>query len=139
MTATLDRITAKYIALRDEKEAIEKRHKEELKPITEAMKLLEGAAQKLLDEQNQKSATFEGIGTAYKQQWTKTKVTDWEAALEWIREHDRWEMLTQAVNKTAVIEEMTQRDPDTNEITMIPCPVPGVEYDAGWKVNFRRS
>ncbi len=139
MTVTLDKIVAKYVAMRDEKTEIEKRHKEELRPINEGMKLLEAYMQQALDAQNQKSASFAGIGTCYKTKWTKAKVTDWPAVLQWIEENDRDDLLTQAVNKTVVIEEMTQMNPETGEVTMVPCPIPGVEVESGYKVNVRRS
>jgi len=139
MTITLDTVVEKYIALRDEKAEIEKRHKEELRPTHEAMRLLEAYMQKALDEQNQKSASFAGIGTCFKQKWTKAKVTNWPAVLQWIKENDRDDLLTQAVNKTVVIEEMTKMDPETGEVTMVPCPIPGVEVENGYKVNVRRS
>lgn len=139
MPVTLNDIVTRYLAMRSEKEAIEKQHKDELRPIKESMEMLEAAMQKLLDEQGQKSASFAGVGTCYKQKWTKAKVTDWEATLQWMQEHERWDLLTQAVNKTVVIEEMTQVDPETGETTLVPCPIPGVEVDSGWKVNVRRS
>lgn len=139
MTITLDKVVARYVALRDEKDAITKRHKEELRPITESLTMLESFMQKMLDEQNQKSASFAGIGTCFKQKWTSTKVRNWAATLDWIQANDRYDLLTQAVNKTGVIEEMTQTDPATGEVTMIPCPIPGVEVDSGFKVQVRRS
>lgn len=139
MAVTLDKVVAHYIALRDKKDAITARHKDELRPVNDAMALLEAFMQKSLDAQNQRSASFAGIGTCFKQKWTSVKVGDWEETLDYIRENDRWDLLTQAVNKTAVIESMSERDPTTGEERLVPCPIPGVSVDSGFKVQVRKG
>ena len=138
MTVNLNQVITRYVELRAERTALEATHKEQLAPIKESMQMLEAAMHKLMDEQGVKSTSVAGVGTAYKQKWTSTRVSNWGETLDWIVAGERWDLLTQAVNKTAVLDEMTKMDPTTGEVEMVSCPVPGVEDDGGFKVLVRR-
>jgi hypothetical protein len=97
---TADKVIEAYIRLRDQKDAVAKRHKEELAPFTEAMGKLETwLHQQLLEQglQNFKSS----IGVAYFSTHTAVKVDDWIAALDWIKQHNAWDLLERRISKTA--------------------------------------
>lgn len=131
MAVTLDALVAAYNARRDAVAEIEQAAKDKTTPLKQEMKQLEGAMQKLLNEQGSKSVRTHH-GTCYLSQWRSVKVQDWEDTLAWIRENERWDVLTHTVNKTSVLEAMDESEDGG-------CPVPGVSVDSGWKVNVRRS
>lgn len=95
----------KYIALRDKKTTIKARHSEELRPINEAMQLLENAVQKILLKQGADSFKTKG-GTAYLSTTTKATVKDWPAFRDFVQEHDLLDMLEHRASKDAVAEFM---------------------------------
>lgn len=127
MTITMQALVKAHRERTAKLEQIEQKAKEDAAPIKKELQLLEAGMQKVLQSHGARSMATE-YGTAYRQGWTKTKVTDWEKALEWVRANKRWEMLVHQVNKTAVLDE-------TGEGT---CPVPGVEIEKGFKINVRR-
>lgn len=120
-----DKVIAHYVALRDKKQDMEKRHKQELEPIKQDMDLIEAALQKDLQDQGLKQ--FKGDhGTAFIKTLTNAKVTDWEGeALPWLVENERWDLLVRNVNKTNMLE--TETD------------VPGVEISQVQKLQINRS
>jgi hypothetical protein len=111
-----------YIRLRAEKEATEKRHKEELAPIKEKMQTIEVALQKIMQEQGLKNLRSDQ-GTAYLANVANVKVTRKEDLINFVKEYDRWDVLDIRANKTAAQEE----------------EIPGVEVTRGIKVNIRVS
>lgn len=125
---TLDKAIASYVAIRDRKGDMEKRHAEELAPINQMLDRLEAF---MLDAMNE--AGLQSIksphGTAFKSKRTSAKVTDWDLTLPFIREHEVWELLERRVSKKAaeaIIEE-TQ------------LPIPGVDMTTEIVVNVRRA
>lgn len=120
-----DKVIAHYVELRDKKQDMEKRHKQELEPIKQDMELIEAALQK--DLQDQGLTQFKGAhGTAFIKTLTNTKVVDWEgAALPWLVEHERWDLLERRINKTNMLETETE--------------VPGVESQQVQKLQINRS
>ena len=70
-------------------------------------------------------------GTAYIA--TKESVTmgDWDAFLSWVQEGERYEYLTHAVNKSAVLEDMGAERGNP--------PPPGVNYTAVQIVQVRKG
>lgn len=139
MALTVAQLVKAYVQLWDKKEVVEARHKNELRPIKNKMDTVQAALQKLFEEQGVQNQSVVGSGTAYRTTWTSAKVKDWPETLEWIKKHERWDMLTHAINKTAVLEEMKVYDENGEEVGDRPCPVPGVQIEKGWKVNVRRS
>ena len=120
-----DAITQRYLQLRDEKKAIEARHKEELVEVKRNMDLLEAALLKLLQAQGAKSIKT-AHGTPYISELVSTKVVDWDGAtLPYIIEHQAWDLLVRNVNKTAII---------SGDIA-----VPGVDLSTTLKLNVRSA
>lgn len=119
----IDKLIGSYVALRDKKDEIAQRHKDELAPYNAAMDKIESAIHAAMQEQNVKS--FKSAhGTAYTSELASAKVVDFEAALQYIQQHERWDMLERRVNKT-VVQEIGD--------------VPGVELTRSIKVNIRRK
>lgn len=69
------------------------------------------------------------VGTAYKSTRASATVADWDAVLDFVQEHEAWEMLERRVNKTAV-EQFKSVEGD------LP---PGVNWSETQVVNFRRK
>jgi hypothetical protein len=93
----------KYITLRDEKKVIKERHSEELRPINEALALLENAVQKVLLKQGADSFKTK-VGTAYLSTTVKATVKDWPAFRDFVQENDLLDMLEHRASKDAVEE-----------------------------------
>jgi hypothetical protein len=124
---TVDAVIAKYVELRDRKAAIEQETKDRLFPINEAMGKLEAYILQI--------ATATGVdsfktphGTAYLSRIDTARVSDWEAVLAYITEEQRWDMLTQGVNKSVVREIL-------DSVGHVP---PGVDFSQRINVNVRR-
>ena len=111
-----------YIKWRDQKKEIEERHKAELAPLKEKMEKAEAALQKIMLDSGLKQLKSTA-GTAYIAEQVSTKVFDWEKTLEWVREHNRYDVLERRVNKTIAQEE----------------DIPGVEVSKRLKTNVRIS
>ena len=125
--ATIEQAVAAYIRLRNEKGAIEKRHKEELAPLREKLERLEAWLLSMLNRQGVES-TRTDAGTAYKSVRTSAKVVDWEATLAFIQENELWHMLEHRVSKTAIEEYAEQTG-------AVP---PGIDVVQELRVNVRR-
>lgn len=125
---TAEMMIEKYVALRDKKSEIEKRHVAELAPYRDVMSQLEGW---LLEALNQAglSSMKAPSGTAYKSTRTSAKVIDWPLVLAFIREHNAWDLLEARVSKLAAEAIITE----TNH------PIPGVETSSELCVNVRRA
>lgn len=95
----------KYITLRDQKKVIKERHSEELRPLNEALQLLENAVQKILLKQGVDSFKTKG-GTAYLSTTVKATVKDWPAFRDFVQENDLLDMLEHRASKDAVTEFM---------------------------------
>lgn len=128
MALTIGALVKAHRERTDKLEEIEQRAKDEAAPIKKDIQMLEAAISKLLQSQGVQSLQTD-YGTAYRQSWRKVKVQDWDAALGWVQEKERWDMLVHQLNKTAVLDE-------TGSGT---CPIPGVAIESGIKANVRRS
>lgn len=93
-----------YIQLRDNKDAIKKRHKDELAPVNEKMMMIENWLLGELTTAESDSITAKGVGTAFKSTRTSAKIDDWETVLKHIKEEELWHMLERRISKTAVEE-----------------------------------
>ena len=124
---THDEIIAKYIQIRDKKQAMEKEHKEHIAKYTEAMTKIE---QYMLGEltkaglDSMKAKT----GTAYKSLQTRVKVDDPEIFRKFIQEHKAWDLSETRASKTAV-EQYLEENED------VP---PGVSVTRFYNVRFNR-
>lgn len=119
----LDEAVRLYVETRDARDALRKRHEEELKPYGEALETLEGIMQRQLDETGQESARTEA-GTCYKAGWSSARVQDWAQVLDFAVEHGRLDLFERRVNKK-VVEELGE--------------VPGIVIDRGVRINVRRA
>ena len=124
----IDDVIRGYVKLRDEKESLEKRHKEELAPIREKMQKIEAWLQDQLQQQG--LTNFKGAsGTAFLQEATSATVADWEETLNYIRNNDAWELLEHRVSKTVEQDFIEAKG-------SIP---PGVNYKRETVVRIRRG
>ena len=126
--ATVDDAVAAYIRLRDKQDEIKRRHSEELAPIRDKMYSIEVMLLKILNSTGGESIKT-AAGTAFKSKRTKTKVVDWDAALDFILTNGLEHMLERRVSKAAV-EEFIEANGDTP---------PGVSLSTEITVNIRRS
>lgn len=101
MALQVDDVIAACIQLREQKEDLAKRHKEELAPINERVQKLEAWLHKQLIDQGLQN--FKGkSGTAFLQTSTSVKVEDFEALLAWIQSQNAWEFLEKRASKSVV-------------------------------------
>ena len=124
---TIEQVTKKYLQLRDQKAEVKARHKQELKPIEEAMEKIEAWFLKWFEKNGGDSIKIRGVGTPYTTIAESYTVADRDAYLDYVAEQGAWELLDVRVNKTAARE-------FKNEHSDLP---PGVNYSAVKKVNVR--
>lgn len=122
-------VIGSYIKLRDRRDDIKKRHREELAPIAEVMTTMENWLLGRLTNAGSDSITAKGTGTAFKTTRTSAKVNDWDTTLASIQENDLWHMLERRVSKAAV-EEYIEANGE---------PPPGVEITREIVVQIRRN
>jgi hypothetical protein len=104
MSITIDKVIEQYIATRDKKEATEKRHKEELAPFKEQMKLMEAWLQSQLLSQGLQNFRAKTGGIAFLSESTSVTVADWPSVLGFIQTHEAWDLLEQRISKTAYLD-----------------------------------
>jgi len=90
-----------YITLREQKEAIVAGQKDALTSIDEKMNKIEAWIQTQSDATGVTSFKTDH-GTAFMTTSDFASVGDWDAVLEFVKEHDAWDMLTKGVSKKAV-------------------------------------
>lgn len=128
MSEQLKKVVDVYLATRDERDAVKKRHSEELAPINEKLKKIENGLLQYLDRVGAKHVATDH-GTVYKAVRTSCKVADWDLVLKFIRDEGLWHMLEKRVSKGAVEDYLE----DTQELP------PGVDISREAVVNIRRS
>lgn len=127
MSITVDQAIAAYMKLRIQKDALENEVKEKVNTIKGKMTKLESWIKEQADAQGVTSFKTPS-GTAFLTTTDFASVADWDAMLEYVREHDAFDMLEKRVSKTAVrsyIEAHKQ----------VP---PGVNYGTKLEVNIRK-
>ena len=122
-------IVKKYVEIRDFVQEENRIHAKRMKSYTDAMEVLEGAAQQLMKETKQDALSTE-FGTAFKVPKSSVTCTDKEAFHAWVRKMNAWGFLTGHVAKEAVEEWM-----ELNE-GKIP---PGIKVEGWIAVQFRRA
>lgn len=124
----IDEVITKYIALRDQKDAIAADAKEKTKAVEAGMGVIEAW---LLNELNlQGLTTFScDVGTAFVKTTDFANVADWNLTLEFIKANEMYQMLKKDVNKTAVKEFI-----DAHGV-----PPPGVNWGSKLEVQVRRK
>lgn len=124
----VDDVIAGYLRLREQKEALSKKHKEELAPVVENMMKFEGWLQQQLLAQGLQN--FKGkSGVAFLQSNTSVTVEDRNAMLNWVRENEAWDFLESRVSKSVVQDYMES----TQEVP------PGISVKTEQVVRVRQS
>ncbi len=109
-TPQVDQVIQGYLSLREQKEAMAKRHKEEIAPLTAKLEQLESWLQAKLNQLGLSNFKAEGIGIAFLETKTECKVADWDATIEWIKATGAFEMLEKRVAKSVVDDYITQHN-----------------------------
>lgn len=130
----IDTLTAKYVELRDRKAEIEKKADAEKKKLVHIMEAIELKIKEMMHEQGSTSVKTPH-GTAYIAYKESATVADWEAVLDYITYHERWDMLERRVSK-ATVKSIMDEDKDGNYVNP---PPPGVNFTRFETVNVRRS
>lgn len=124
----VDTVIAAYIRLRDQRDILVKEQKAVLAPFNEKMYKLQTWLQKQLQDSGQQSAKTPS-GTAFLQTDTSVTVEDFEAVLQFIKQHDLWVMLEKRVSKSVV----------TDFIESNQAVPPGVKVTSEISCHIRRS
>ena len=123
-----DELIGRYIELRDQIADMKKEYEAKVKPLNEFMQVIAAKMLGDMNESGQKSLKTDR-GTAFIKESTFVGVSDWEAALNYIRENEAYDLLTKAVNKTAVKEYLEEHE---------DIPPPGVNITLKNEVQFRK-
>ena len=97
----LDEIVGRYVALRDKKEEIAKRQKDELRPYNDALEKIEAALLNYFNASGSDSCKTPA-GTAFTSTRSSATVADRQVFFDWVLEHNALDMLESRCNKTAV-------------------------------------
>ena len=125
----IDRIVGAYIRMRDDLDAERKKFKELEKERKAQMAKIEDHILKLCYDQGVES--FKTVhGTAFKKKKDFIKVSNWDAALDYIIANDLRHMLTKSVAKESAKEFMKENN------NQLP---PGLEYGAITEIGIRRQ
>lgn len=127
-TNPVDALVEGYVKLRDAKAELKAEYERNLAPIEQAMEKIEVKLMQTLDSMGLE-AVKTSAGTAYATTKTSCGVADWDSFLSYIRQHELWNMLNHAANKTAV-DEFRQANND------LP---PGVNWRVERVVQIRRA
>jgi hypothetical protein len=124
----VDQVIAGYIRLRDQRDALKKKHTEELRPVTERMTKLEMWLQNHLNTLGLNSLKGES-GTAFLKEVTSATVEDGEVFINFIRENEMWELIERRCSKSVVDDYVSQKG-------TLP---PGVKYSRETVCQIRRG
>mgnify|MGYP000993836038 CR=1 FL=1 len=128
MSAQIDQILERYVALRDRKKELKDDYDNKVEAVDQALEKLENFLLKTMADQGVDSVKT-AHGTAYISLKTSATVADRDAFMDYIRTNDEWAMLDVKVNKTAVKEYRDAQD-------SLP---PGVNWSETRAVNVRRA
>lgn len=116
----------KYILLRRKVEAIKENHEAELKPFKEVMNQIETLLLSHLNETGLDSLKGQD-GTAFKQTVSSVSVENWTTALDFIKNHEAWDLLEARIAKNAALTWMEDREQ----------PIPGVKVSQAQVLRVR--
>lgn len=126
-TVKINEVVRGYVALRDKKNEMKKRHAEELRPINEKMEVIEGWLQRDLMNRGVQSEKTDS-GTAYLSTVVTATVRDRDEYLKFVKEKEMWDLIENRVSKSVVSDYLEE----TGEI------IPGVNYEKTQVVRIRR-
>lgn len=124
---TVGDVVAKYIELRNKKEAIEADTKEQVSALRVKMEQLEGWIKEQADSLGVTSFKTPS-GTAFVTTTDFANVGDWDSVLKFIKEESAYHMLERRISKNAVRDYIKE----TNQVP------PGVNYGTKIGVNVRK-
>lgn len=130
MSIKAEQVVGAVVSTRDEIDAIKKRHKDELADLEELQEKRTKWLHKQLDEVGTDSMKTK-FGTFFKEKTERVGVEDADTFYAFVKEHDAWDLLTKAVNKTSALERFGE-DRDVSK-------VPGLKYSSEIEVQVRRS
>lgn len=125
---TIDEVTRRYLLVRDEKAQLDKAHKNRMKKYDETLAKLENKLMQMLEQIGAESVRT-NHGTPYRSLKESFTVASRDDYLDFIREHDAWELLDARVSKTAA-KQFKEEHGD------LPA---GVNYRAVHTINVRSS
>jgi len=100
---TADKLIETYVRLRDKKAELVAKHKAELEPFDAGMMKLEARLIELLDTAGADKVSGPH-GTAFTKVNTSVSVSDWDAVVGYVREHEAFDLLERRVAKSAAME-----------------------------------
>ncbi len=101
--ANAEELINAYVVIRDRKKELADRHKQEMVPFNEKLKLLEAGLLSALNDTGGESIKSKS-GTAYRITRTSVKTDDWEAFLAFVLSNDLTHMLVHGAAKESVNE-----------------------------------
>lgn len=129
MPTQAEALVDRYVKLRDAKKKLQTQTKEKVAVLDQAMESIEAILLSQFNEEGLESIRT-SAGTAYKDPQTFVSVKDWDAFLEFVREHGLWQFLKHDVVKTAVQEYKEANDDE------LP---PGVDWREEITIKVRRA
>jgi hypothetical protein len=123
----VEKVVEGFIKLRDKKQELVKKHKEELAPINDQLALMEGWLQRDLQSRSVKSQKTTA-GTAYLATLGKATVRDRDALVKFVIQNNMFDLFENKVSKS-VVEDYLENTGDV---------VPGVEYNETVVCRIRR-
>lgn len=125
----LAKATDYYIRTRDKISEIEKRHKDELKPLKEALDKLNTQIIDLIQQTGGNSVNIKGVGTAYLITDVSVSIADPGEFKRHVIGSEAWDLIDWRANKTAVNDFLTEQHG-------LP---PGINYSTRIKAGVRRD
>ena len=126
----VDAVIAKYLEIRDQVSQIEGAAKAQTDSLKAQLVTIERWLHQKMQEVGTDQFKAKGVGTAFVKESDFCSVADWNAVLDFVKEHDAWHLLTKGVSKTAVKEFIDSSD---------GIPPPGVNYGMKQEVQIRRG
>jgi hypothetical protein len=108
-TERIDKRVLQYIACRDEIEALKEKHKQELAPLEALKQQLTNVMLGFLDSTGQKSAKT-AAGTVTKEIKPTAACSDPDLFVNFVREHDAYELMDRRANATACLDYAHEHD-----------------------------
>lgn len=125
---SLHKIIENYILIRDARDKIMERAKQQCQPYDARLAKYEGKLLEVFGKLGVTNVSAAG-GTAYISKATKASVADWDTFLEWVQKNDAWHMLEKRAAKSAVDEFREEQDD-------LP---PGINYSEAMTIKVRRK
>lgn len=126
--ADLNVVVKRYLELREMKAQISADSKKKIAEIEAGLEKIEKFFLIKMEESGLEALPTE-LGTPYKQNRVSVTVADWTLFLDWVKENDKWDMLTRGASKDAV--KLFKEEAED-----IP---PGLNWREETVVNVRRS